>query len=150
MIEILVIWFVSGAFAKRAIAKGRPGWQGRLPIIVGWFSGELIGFFIGLSQGEGGSAELYSSMLLMAFIGLGIGIAIAMVLPARPGAPVVPQMSAAGVPLSPVAAYAPPAPAAPRMAGFCSECGKNVWLDAAGRCENGHSADKISNTYTTT
>jgi hypothetical protein len=29
MIEILVIWFVSGAFAKRAIAKGRPSWQGR-------------------------------------------------------------------------------------------------------------------------
>jgi predicted lipid-binding transport protein (Tim44 family) len=150
MLEILVIWFVSGAFAKRAIAKGRPSWQGRLPIIAGWFSGELLGFFIGLSQGEGGSAELYSSMLLMAFIGLGIGIAIAMALPARAGAPVVPQMSAAGVPLSPVAAYAPPAPAAPRMAGFCSECGKNVWLDAAGRCENGHTADKISNAYATT
>jgi hypothetical protein len=150
MIEILVIWFVSGAFAKRAIAKGRPSWQGRAPVIAGWFGGELLGFFIGIGQRGSSQSDLYGSMLVVAFIGLAIGIGIAMALPARPMAAAIPQMSAAGVPLAPGAAYPPPAQVAPRMAGFCSECGKNVWLDAGGCCEFGHTPDKISNAYAAT
>ncbi|MDA3936646.1 MAG: hypothetical protein PF636_07270, partial [Actinomycetota bacterium] len=32
-------------------------------------------------------------------------------------------------------------------AGFCSECGSNVWLDESGRCPAGHGAECIQNVY---
>jgi hypothetical protein len=33
------------------------------------------------------------------------------------------------------------------QAGYCSECGRNVYLNSQGACPEGHGADCISNTY---
>jgi competence protein ComGC len=32
-------------------------------------------------------------------------------------------------------------------AGFCNQCGENVWLAQDGSCPRGHAADQISNVY---
>jgi hypothetical protein len=34
-------------------------------------------------------------------------------------------------------------------AGFCAQCGANVWLAEDGSCVNGHDATQISNVYET-
>ncbi len=33
------------------------------------------------------------------------------------------------------------------IAGFCRQCGQNVWCDAQGNCANGHPVSEVSNWY---
>lgn len=166
MLEILVIGWVSGVFAKRAVAKGRPSWQGRAPIIIGWVGGEILGFIVGLG-GASEQSEVYVTALGFAIVGLVIGIVTVLALPAGQGAAAAPA-AFVPQPMAPSPTPQPPTPGftvpptvanagpqaqatstAGRRAGFCSECGANVWLDDAGCCQHGHSADKITNAYAT-
>lgn len=173
LVEIILMIVVGIQVNKLVTQKGLPkGWLAivlAIPV-AGFTMAFIAGFVLGVSGADQGIATL--ATLPFAYVAEGLASWGAIVLvksqpdgavpqyppapaPYVPGAmpypqapaavePVVaaaPEPSVAAVPVAPVA------PAAPRAAGFCSECGANVWLTADGGCSAGHDASRVSNPY---
>jgi hypothetical protein len=147
MLEIVGVFLIAQAAAKAARAKGRSGWWGA--IVVGlWFGLELPGAFItGFALARSGMGS--NALFVAAFVGLACGAVGGWI-----GYTIVKGLTPLAVADAPTwTGFPPPAHVfessapAKKLAGFCAECGSNVWLAPDGSCCNGHPSYQITGIY---
>jgi hypothetical protein len=148
MLDIIVVILLGVSASKVARAKRRSGWWAVLPGAM-WFGFEITGgFFAGLALRASNSAT--TVLIGGVIVGLACG-AIGGWIGYRIVKGLTPLAAAdapvwSGYPPSSHVSESESAPAK-RLAGFCAECGANVWLSPDGSCCNGHPSYQVSHIY---
>jgi hypothetical protein len=144
MLEIILVIVLSQRLGQRARERGLPGTWGVL-FAGGWIAGELAG---GIAGGITFGGDLFGAYMV-ALVGAIVGGAAAWSIVLNLPAPQAPAASSLGlVAAGPVPAMANPGPArTARRAGYCLDCGQNVWLTRTGSCPNGHGPQSLTKCY---
>jgi hypothetical protein len=168
MIEIILVIWLSTKLAALAREKGLSGAWGFL-FAGAWVGGEILAGFI-LAFFTSSLLVLWPASLVGGILG---GIAAWSFVASLPGARFVSEQDAyaamaadsgalnelgathgASVARDAAPTYAAaslagagPVAAQQHRAGYCMDCGKNVWLTDAGACPAGHGPQSITNCY---
>jgi hypothetical protein len=173
MLEIVLVIWLSSRLAEHARNKGLSGWWGVL-FAAGWFGGQFAGAFIGALFVNnifavyafgflGGILGGIAAWLLVgnlptarytaeqqAYEAIAADSVASLETGAGYGAPATQGYGAASYAAAAAGGATPLGnePAQPaRRAGYCMDCGKNVWLTATGGCPDGHGPQSITNCY---
>ncbi len=150
---LAIVGAIIGAIIGSAIAGNLPAQPGSMAQLV--MSGSAVAAYCSQCRGsvwvdaKGKCPKKHGSRYLSnAYVADPSAVPAQGVAPAAtPVHPVAPAAVPAPAQAVAAPAQAVAAPAQQRWAGFCSECGQNIWLAQDGCCPNGHAASSVVNTY---